>query len=366
MMNLGATTASPALPPLLHASPAPQRFPEPGDAVSMGVVRLVVTGAMLRGADVPELLAAAGLSPDALADADAYLPTSAMCRLFAAAERLTGDDSLGLHLAELVLEVPASDTLGYACRSSPTLGEALRRLTRYHRLIHGAADFRLEANEDTARLVHRRPPGAVTPSRHAVEGILASIFLRVRKHTGPALTLRHVGFAHARPADTSEHDRLFAAPVLFDQPFDSLVFDRALLDLPNPHADEALARVLDRFLEQTGVCATTPLRFADQVRQRIAEQLKGQCPPVEAIAARMHMSPRTLQRRLRDEGTTYLELLNDVRRELALRHVQEGRESISEIAFLLGFSEVSTFHRAFKRWCGRTPAEVRRHRAPGM
>jgi AraC-like DNA-binding protein len=86
---------------------------------------------------------------------------------------------------------------------------------------------------------------------------------------------------------------------------------------------------------------------------------------VEAIAARMHMSPRTLQRRLRDEGTTYLELLNDVRRELALRHVQEGRESISEIAFLLGFSEVSTFHRAFKRWCGRTPAEVRRHRACG-
>lgn len=329
----------------------------------MGAVRLVVTGAVLRGAEASALLAAAGLSPESLQDTDAFVPTSTMTRLLTAAERQTEDDALGLHLSELTLETPASDPLNYACRSSPTLGEALRRLTRYYRLIHGAIELRLELEQDTARLIHRRAPGAAAPSRHAVEGILASIFLRVRKHLGPVLVLRRVGFAHDRPHDTSEHERLFEAPILFEQPFDSLVFDSALLELASPRADETLARMLDRFLEQTGACAAEPQRFSDQVRQRIAEQMKGQCPPMEAIAARMHMSPRTLQRRLQDEGTRYLELLDDVRRELALRHIQEGRESISEVAFLLGFSEVSTFYRAFKRWCGRTPAELRRQGA---
>jgi len=360
MRSLATSTSSPsplAVPPATASS---RRRPEGHDAVNMAVVRLVVTGAVMRGADAAELLGAAGLSPEALQDVDAFVPTTTMTRLFAAAERLTEDDAFGLHVAELVLATTASDHLNYACRNSPTLGEALRRLTRYYRLIHGTAEFRLEVEEDTARLLHRRPPGAATPSRHAVEGILASIFLRARKHLGPELVLRRVGFTHAAPADTLEHERIFQAPLLFEQPFDSLVFDRALLELKTPQADEALAKMLDRFLGDTGAEVAEPLRFADQVRQRIAERMKGECPPVEVIAARMHMSPRTLQRRLRDEGTRYLELLDDVRRELALRHIQEGRESISEVAFLLGFSEVSTFYRAFKRWCGRTPAELRR------
>lgn len=332
----------------------------------MIVVRHVVAGAVLQGVDAAELLAAAELPPEELADEDAFVSPVVVARLFAAAERLTGDVDFGLHLAERALDAPVSNSLQYVCRNSRTVGEALERMARYHGLLHTAVQVRIEVEHDTARLVFRPAPGTVVPSRHAAETLLALLALRGRKELGPGFAVRRVGFMHSAPERTSEHARVFQAPVLFDQPCHSLVFDRACLDAPLPMADPALGQVLDRCLSQLGVGATAPARFADQVRQRITDLMKGQCPPVETVAARMHMSPRTLQRRLRDEGTQYAELLNDVRRELALRHLEEGRESISEIAFLLGFSEVSTFHRAFKRWCGQTPAEFRRqHRTRG-
>ncbi len=334
----------------------------PHGGISVPAVRLIVTGALAQGVDVPELLASADLSPEALEDFDAFIPPQTVARLLLAAERLSGDEHFGLHMAERVPDTPASEVLQYVLRNSRTVGEGLQRLVRYHRLVLGSAEMRLEVEQDTARLIHRPAEDLPRSLRHAAESVLASIFLRIRGHMGPVLTLRRVGFMHGPPRSTAEHARIFQAPILFEQPFHSLVFDRAQLELPVPAADPQLAQVLDRFLVQTGMISNGPVRFTDQVRQRIAEQMKGQTPAVELVAARMHMSPRTLQRRLQDEGTRYAELVNDLRREFALRYLEQGRESISEIAFLLGFSEVSTFHRAFKRWCGQTPAEYRRRR----
>jgi AraC-like DNA-binding protein len=335
---------------------------KPPAGIAVQTVRVFLSGAMAQGLDVSELLAAAELSPEAIEDTEAVVPVQKVVQLFLAAERLSGDEHFGLHLAERVLDARASDVLQYACRNSRTVGDALQRLTRYHRLVLGSAELRLEVEQDTARLIYRSASGILAPPRHAPESILASIFLRMRGSMGPVLSLRRVGFMHGAPRSAAEHSRIFQAPVLFEQPFHALVFDRALLELPVPAADPQLAQVLDRFMAQSGADAAQPVRFTDQVRQRIAEQMKGQAPAVEQVAARMHMSPRTLQRRLQDEGTRYADVVNDLRRELALRYLEQGRESISEIAFLLGFSEVSTFHRAFKRWCGKTPAEYRRQR----
>lgn len=356
--------STPSLPTSLASTMAPRhRSPEsPYGGVSVPAVRLIVTGAMAQGVGVPELLASADLSPEALEDTDASIPSQKVARLLLAAERLSGDEHFGLHMAERVLETPVSEALQYVIRNSRTVGEGLQRLARYHRLVLGSAEMRLEVEQDTARLTHRPPEGLHASPRHAAESILASIFLRIRGHMGPVLTLRRVSFMHGPPRSTAEHERIFQAPLLFEQPFHSLVFDRAVLEVPVPAADPQLAQVLDRFLMQSGVVSESPARFTDQVRQRIAEQMRGQTPAVELVAARMHMSPRTLQRKLQDEGTRYAELVNDLRREFALRYLEQGRESISEIAFLLGFSEVSTFHRAFKRWCGQTPAEYRRRR----
>jgi len=341
--------------------PRAQRTEDAPGALTMKAVRAVVMAALVKGADVPALLAAAELSPEQLQEEDAFLPVRKVARLFNEAARLTGDAHFGLHMAELTQHQRSSDVLDYAWRNSPTLGEGLRRAIRYHALLQTALEMRLEIDGTLARVLLRPVPG-FTPTHHGVESLLTSLFLRAKKELGDAFRLQRVGFMHATPEDITEHSRIFQAPVLFSQPHASLVFDRALLELPLAKADPALAQLLDRLLVPLGLDAAEPLRFTDRVRRHIAEQMQGQCPAVEDIAARMHMSPRTLQRRLQDEGSGYQELLNDVRRELALHHLGEKEKSISEVAFLLGFSEVSTFHRAFKRWSGQTPAEFRRQR----
>jgi AraC-like DNA-binding protein len=105
--------------------------------------------------------------------------------------------------------------------------------------------------------------------------------------------------------------------------------------------------------------------LSDRVRQILMQEVPGGNPSLEWVASRLALSPRTLQRRLRDEGTTHVALLDDLRRDLAIGYLKEKRVPIGEIAFLLGFSEPSAFHRAFRRWTGSTPGEVRNQTAPG-
>src|SRR5262249_43347614 len=153
--------------------------------------------------------------------------------------------------------------------------------------------------------------------------------------------------AHPAPAAPSEHERFFGAPVRFNQPHNQLVFPRAHLDLPMREADASLASHLDRHLDVVLSGLSRAPSFVDSVRRAVGEDLRGGLPRVEEIARKLHMSPRTLQRRLRDAEVSFQALLSEVRRDMGLRYLRESQMSVAEVAFLLGFSEVSTFHRAF-------------------
>lgn len=327
--------------------------------VSVRVFQLVLAGAAARGVDPRALLRAAGISGTELADPDGRLPRTAELRMWTQAALASDDEHFGLHLCER-MPVDGLGPLGFAVRSSATLGEAYQRVMRYLRLlVHGPVlDLRIEV--DVARLRHRPPTTGPAPSRHAVEFLLGNMIVLARKGVDATLVPWAVAFRHAPPRDVGPYRTLFGRNVRFEQEHDELVLDRDLLARPQQQAEPSLASVLDQHLSSLLASAPADGSFLERVDTTIAAELERGEPSVGSVAARLHMSPRTLQRRLRDEGTSLTDRLDRTREALAARLLREPSRAIGEVAFLLGFSEVSTFHRAFKRWTGMTPVAYRR------
>ena len=309
------------------------------------------------GYDAAPILAAVGIDDSMLNDPDGRVPTSVAMNLLSRAVDETGDTNLGLHLAERA-HLGSFDVHFYAMASSPTLGDAYGRLARYQRLIHETSRVELEIGKDRAVLRHQLAGGAAAP-RHTAEFLLAAWVRAGRVVTGIDWAPEEIHFMHPAPVDSSEHARFFRAPVHFAMGETALVVSPRLLQTPCARADPALVAVLDRYAADRLEQAPRPNNVADRVRSVLADELRGGEPTASRLAARLKMSVRSLNRVLAAEGMSYQQLLDALRRDLAERHLASNEMSISEVGFLLGFSELSSFHRAFKRWTGRTPAQFR-------
>jgi len=242
--------------------------------------------------------------------------------------------------------------------SSPTLGAAYERLCRYQRLIHETSRVHLDVESDRAVLRHQLAGGAAAP-RQTAEFLLAAWVRAGRVITGIDWAPDEVHFAHSAPADATDHARFFRTDVHFGMGENALVLPRRLLETSCTRADPALVAVLDRYAADRLAQMPQSHGIADRVRSELVDQLRGGEPSASRLAARLKMSVRSLNRLLAAENTSYQQLLDRLRRDLAERHLARQQMSISEVAFLLGYSELSSFHRAFKRWTGRTPAQFR-------
>lgn len=324
--------------------------------ISVRVLHGIVAGAILRGVDAEALLAAVPLSAAQLQDLEARLPAEVADRLWHHAARLSDDDLLGVHVAQQVLPADFGG-LGFAVRSSATVGESYQRVARYLRLL--VADGTLSLHEDGRRARLRCTLQGPRPSRHAVECLMMTLLHIGRRGADHPFTPTLVRFRHGAPASAAALQEAFGGPLRFEQEHDELWLDRGLLELPLRESEPALAMVLDRHLEEQARALPRSSGILDRVRAALLVDLKNGEPTLAQTASRLSMSPRTLQRHLQQAGTTQKELLRELREGLARRYLGEQSESIAEITFLLGFSEVSTFHRAFKRWTGKTPLAYR-------
>jgi AraC-like DNA-binding protein len=327
--------------------------------VAVPEARLILDTAVAAGAARHVLLGHAGIHPADLEDHDARLPQINFDRLVEQAVRLSGDLDLGLHAAERTLmghRLP--DPLHYGLRSCATVGEQLRMVNRYARLVHADATATFAADGSASRMTYDPPGSSAVARRHLAERWLAGLVLLVRRHAGAAFRPREVWFRHPATPDTSTHWRIFGGTPRFEQDVDALVVGHEVLDVPVRDGDARLQKVLDAYLA-TILPEVRPARLSDLVRRQVRERAPGRGPTVRTVAAALAMSPRSLQRGLAGEGTSYHELLAEVREDLARQLLAESRLSTSEIAFTLGFSEVSTFHRAFKRWTAQTPVAYR-------
>ncbi|MCA9726635.1 MAG: AraC family transcriptional regulator [Candidatus Eisenbacteria bacterium] len=312
------------------------------------------------GHDPAPLFMAAGIPlPSEGEDPDARIATPAVLTLLDAAASATGDPNLALHIAQSA-EVASYDLHAYAFLSSRNLGDGFDRLCRYQRLIHDTTRVVRERRGHRQVIRHLLPGGGAIP-RHSAEFLIGSWVRFARLATQTQWAPGEVRFAHPAPPDAAEHARFFLSPVRFGTGENAIVADDAALAIPCTAAESGLSAMLDRVADEAmRKMPESPDSVADRVRRALLPELRGGEPTPAAAAAHMRVSVRTLQRQLAAEGTTFRDLLDQLRHELAIRHLESSRHAIGEIAFLLGFAEVSTFHRAFKRWAGKSPSEYRR------
>lgn len=309
------------------------------------------------GHDPAPLIAEAGLAPATLVDPDGRIPTSRVKEFLSAAVERTGDEHLGLHMAQRA-DLGSFDAPFFAMHSSPTLGAAYERLSRYQRLLHDTSRIELRIDDAHATLRHRLP-GGILPHRQGMEFVIAAWVRCGRAVTGVEWAPLEVRFAHPAPADTREHAQFFRSPVRFTMGENAFSLAAPLLALPCARADAALVALLDRYAAERIARVPGTGRLADRVHALIESGLPSGEVSATALAHQLGMSVRSLNRLLAAEGTSYQKLLDALRHELAARQLSDPRTSVWEVAFELGFSDLSAFYRAFRRWTGTTPAEFR-------
>lgn len=327
--------------------------------VGTKTIGAALVAATQAGLNVPALLAKHGIAPEALADPDARFSHDLSLAIWREVDA-TGPGAFGLRAARAIPDDHFA-VVDYIAKASKDLAEGFERCSRYFAIISTAAEHTLVTDDDGLRLERRYVPGAHTTIPHLTDFAFACIVLRARKMCGVAFRPVAVRFAHHRPADDREHRELFACPLFFDAEVSSISIDRATMSLPMLAAQPDLANILARHADAV---VASLAKSNDDLRARTKEAIiagfADGTSNVADVAKRLGTSARTLQRRLSELDTSHADLLDEARTELARRYLGERSLSIAEVAFLLGYADVPTFHRAFKRWTKCTPGEHRR------
>lgn len=317
----------------------------------------IVKALELEGLDCRAMFRQLGLDFAALDDPDARFPQDSMTRLWQLAVELSGNQAIGLNMARVVR--PASfHVVGYALMSSRTLAEGFQRLVRYQRIIAESSDLSFRLEPDGYALVLTVHGDQLPPTRHSAEASLACALALCSWLSGRVIQPRRVLVQGPQPRDIEPYKVAFHSPLQFGAPHDALVLERADMEAPLPTANEAMATLHDRFAGEY-LARFSESRVTHRARQVLCRILPQGEPKRETVAHALHLSQRTLQRRLQEEGTSFQTLLDDTRRELAGQYLAQPGMTLLETAYLLGFADPSNFYRAFRRWFDATPSEYR-------
>jgi len=309
------------------------------------------------GLDVGGLLAEAGIDPLTLDAPGARLPTEGISRLWELAAKRSGNPAIGLarhHIAR-----PASfDVVGYTMMSCGNLREAFERLIRYLLILSDALTMTMSTEEAGCRVTFVLFGGERPVPRQRIEFIFITVIGFCQWISGREVHPLAVELPYPEPTDPAPYHAAFRCPLLFDAPRCSLLLARADLMTPLPTSNPVLAELHDRF-------AGEYLKHFDhaqtsyRAREVIIRRLPDGEPRRDQVGGELGMSERTLQRRLEEEGTSFGQLLDDTRRELAEQYLGRLQLTLAQAAYLLGFADQSSFFRACKRWFELSPGQYR-------
>lgn len=317
----------------------------------------ILDAAERRGLEAEAIAARAGIDRDALRDPDHRVPQPLMTALWREIVATSDDPAIGIALP-VGLPFSSFQAFGYAVAASATLEDALRRAVRYQRFVSDAVDVELVDRGDTLAYIARPTrEGDEIPPPVAMEAFMSLKVRLFRSLTrNSSFHPQAIRLMRERPADPAPFEEFFGAPIEFGQPEMELVYRTSDMRHPLPAGNEELAQGNDKLLaQQLERIAGAPL--LDRVTLAIEADLEHGPPSKEAVARRLGMSARTLQRHLADTDNSFREIAEDVRCTLAKRHMRDGNLAIGEIAFALGYAQVSAFTRAFRRWTGSSPRE---------
>ena len=327
-------------------------------AAASGLVEAITAA----GADPDQVLRTFQVHPSVLSNTEKFIPCSVFAGILEEAARVTGDHCFGLHLGER-FNPKNIGPLTYVVLNSPTVAVADDQVARYLKLYNQAATVSRTVEGERAYLQYVLRDLGIESPRQQNEYSLAIRLNTIRMMVGSQWKPLEVQFAHQAPAEISEHQRVFGVPVLFGYQTNNLVVETEFLQLQVPAADQRLYEIMQRYFQQIIDEMPEDPGVLPSVRRAIAESMRDGDPNLRRVAKKMATSRRTLQRQMKEHATNFRSVMDDTRRRFALSYLRDRRNSLAEIAFLLGYSESAAFTRAFKRWTGLTPLAYRRQAA---
>ena len=311
----------------------------------------------MHGIDARVLLREAGVDPAALRDPSARIPSTFWDTAGAKAVALIPDPAFALRAARC-WHPSNLGALGHAWLASSTLRTGLERLQRYSRVLGEKAELKITNTREGLRFVydHRRRD----PVLRAIgsDFVMSLVVDMCRMNYGASLRPVEVRLSRAKPGDIEPYRHFYGCPIHFETNEDSFLLSARVADEPLPTANRQLAGTLDSILTAQ-LAALDRNNIPARCKSSVLEQLTSGEVSENDMARQLHMSRRTLQRKLAESNTTYQKLVDDTRRDLALRYMEDAGKSITDVTFLLGFSGQSAFTRAFKRWTGTSPTTYR-------
>jgi AraC-like DNA-binding protein len=311
-----------------------------------------------------EAMSTCGIATDFSASPDHRVPGGQVEQLWHFAIERTGDALVGIHMTE-AYSPGALDILGYVILSSRTIGDVLDRFSRYAQILNDGLRIDFERERAVAycrcTFVESMNNYLLRTPDQAVDAIWTGVARELGRLTAKPLVAKEVWFRRKAPsaAERKEYERVFAAPLRFGALEDRFVIPIGYLETPVRSANPALLAAFEQHANALLAGMAKQGSKSQQVAQVLATRLKGSVPALKEIAQELAMSDRNLQRALRNDGTSFQRVLDEVRRDLAVRHLADPATSAGQVGFLLGFSEPSAFHRAFRRWTGQAPSAYR-------
>ncbi len=331
--------------------------------VTVSLVNSVFYPASQKGVGKQMLLNAVGLDERILALPDNRVPCVQFSRLLEAATELSGDSNFPIYYGTHVQ--PASlSTLGYLIYNSPTVRHAYFKALQYNRIVGDGLTYDLHEQAETSTVTVNILDDEMLPyKRFVMEGHFSLTLTMMRQLLRQDVMPEAVYFAHEPPENSDDFEDLFGCKPVFNAKGYHMTFANAILDESIAQANPSLYQMLDQHAAEILKNIDQPDVVSKTVLKHIFELVHSNQATLDAVAERMGLGVRTLQRKLNEEGNSFNGLLSEVKKEIAVRHLTGNRLSISEISYLLGFAEPSVFHRSFKKWTGCTPSDFRRQNA---
>ena len=319
------------------------------------LVRLAYQGLTNFGVDADEVLRQSGFDPEKLYQSNLRTPFSAQPRFWRAAVELSGDPCIGLHLGEK-MPVYKGQILEYLFLSSATFGDGLRRVINYQRLLSDALHGQFKEKPTPCLTSYFSQHQYATS--HLAEAMVLGLIRAFQAVTDGAFKADKIIFNHAPNTELAEYQRIFQCDIEFNAKSFQLFFPPSILNYRSLNAVPELLNLHVMAADQH-LALLQRQDFVREVRSAIAALLESGDVSIERVAATLKVTPRNLRHQLVGANTSFQRLLNQHRHSLARRLLSRTDEEINEIVYLTGFSEPSTFYRAFRRWEGTTPIEFR-------
>ncbi|WP_226609678.1 AraC family transcriptional regulator [Marinobacter nauticus] len=313
--------------------------------------------------DYRDMLASAGLPEDTLQQPDSLIAYTRFTQLLENCARASGHPLFGLEYG-IFQGTAVFGRLLYLFKNANTVGDSLSELTRYYHLHSSAAEVTTSVQEGMAFLCYEPALQESTPSRQIVELAIGVGLSLMRMLMGPAWKPAGVHFRHGAGSSTKTYARLLGVTPQFNSISNGWVFDASLLSLPLSDSDPGLHALMREHLEKMDALSVREL--PDYVQRLIRTCLPTGNASIELVADYLMLSPRSLQRYLAQEKTSFQTLLNATRKNLAERYLQESTVSLTQLAGILGYSDLASFSRAFQRWYGTSPRQWRKEHGLGL